>query len=259
VRSTQVPRKTHPSMPPRQRRRPTPSMVVALIALFVALDGPAAAARLIDGRSIRANSVTSRQIRDHSLGAADLTRGAVRALQRTPNGSVGPKQLVVKAVDASKLADGAVGSTALADKAVGASDLADSAVGPAQLAQGAVTSTKVADGAIGAGAVMDGALQTRDIGDFYGSVIVQFKPFGPNECQVASFAPQAASAGGTPVIADDVVAVSPSTNGWPDPIVVTGNPGANNTLRIVACRVGGDPPALDVPNTTFQYVAFDAP
>src|SRR3954453_15409877 len=89
VRSTQVPRKTHPSMPPRQRRRPTPSMVVALIALFVALEGPAAAGRLIGGPNLRANSLTSRQIRHPSLGAADLTRGAVRALQRTPNGSVG--------------------------------------------------------------------------------------------------------------------------------------------------------------------------
>jgi hypothetical protein len=234
-------------------------MAVALIALFVALDGPATAAKLIDGRSIRASSVTTKQIRNHSLAAADLTRGAVRVLQRTPSNSVGSKQIVVKAVDASKLADGAVGGAALADKGVGGADIGDGAVGPGQLAQGAVTSTKVADGAIGAAAVMDGALQTRDIGDFYGSVIVQFKPFDPNSCQVASFAPQAASPSGTPVIADDVVSVSPSTNGWPDPIVVTGNPGANNTLRIVACRVGGDPPALDVPNTTFQYVAFDAP
>jgi hypothetical protein len=243
----------------RQRRRLSPSMVVALLALFVALDGPATAARLIDGSSIRSNSVTGKQIRNRTLGVADLSRAAVRALERTPANSVGTRQLVVKAVDASKIADGAVGSAALQDKGVGTADLADGAVGAAQLAQGAVTSTKVAEGAIGAGAVMDGSLQTKDIGDFHGSVIVQFMPFTANSCQVATFTPQPSSPGSSAVIADDVVAVSPSTNGWPDPIVVTGNPGANNTLRIVACRIGSDPTSLDVPNTTFQYVAFDAP
>jgi hypothetical protein len=234
-------------------------MVVALLALFVALDGPATAARLIDGKSIRKNSVTGQQIRNHTLGVADLTPGAVKALKQTPANSVGPRQLRVKAVDASKLADGAVGSAALADKGVGSADLADGAVGAGQLAQGAVTSTKVAEGAIGGWAVMDGSLQTKDVGDFQGSVVVQFEPFAANSCQVAPFTPTPSSPGSNAVIADDVVAVSPSTSGWPDPIVVNGYPGANNTLRIVACRVGGGGEALPVPNTTFQYVAFDAP
>ncbi|HEV7750135.1 MAG TPA: hypothetical protein VGO71_01265 [Baekduia sp.] len=242
-------------------------MVVALLALFVALDGPATAARLIDGRSIKANSITNKQIRNGTLGTQDLSKTALKRLQATPAGSITASQLARKSVDASKLADAAVGSSALAPGAVDAGKLTDGAIGPGQLAAGAVTAWKIADGAVGAAAVADGGLQTRDVGDFYGSVSVNFKPFAPNTCQVAKdISPQPSAPGQGNMISDDVVSVSPSA-GWPDPLVVSGNPGAGNTLRIVACRIGSDPgkPALDPTDlidpdeTVFQYVAFDTP
>jgi hypothetical protein len=244
-------------------------MAVALLALFVALDGPAAAKRLIDGRSIKGNSITTRQIRNHTLRTQDLASATVRSLRATPSRSVGAQQLragavggaavAAKAIDAAKLADGAVGTGQLAPKAVDGTKLGDGAIGPVQLAGGAVTGPKLADGAVGAAAVADGTLQTRDLGDFYGSAAVDFPAFGDNECKVAPVAnplPSAPGAGNS--IADDAVAVSPTTSGWPDPIIVTGNPGAGNTLRIIACRIGaGDP--IDPPLTTFFYVAFDTP
>jgi hypothetical protein len=246
-------------------------MAVALLALFIALDGPATAARLIDGSTIKRNSVTTKQVRNGTLGTQDLSKRAVTALKVTPSKSVGSAQLrpnavtgkalAAKAVDASKLADGAVGNTQLAAKAVDAAKLADGAVGPSQLAMDAVTSSKVADGSIGAAAIADGGLQTRDLGDFSGSVSVDFKAFDPNTCQVAFVAePQPSAPGQNNLIADDIVSVSPGTTGWPDPIIVTANPGANNSLRIVACRIGADPSeAIDPGPTTFQYVAFDTP
>jgi hypothetical protein len=252
-------------------------MVVALLALFVALDGPATAARLIDGGSIKKGSITNRQVRNGTLGTQDLSKRAVKTLQTTPSRSVGTKQLrngavtmkaiAPKAVDASRLTDGAVGNGQLAGKSVDAGKLADGAVGPTQLSSDAVTSSKVADGAIGAAAIADGGLQTRDLGDFYGTVSVDFDNFAGNDCQVAKdIVPQPSAPGQGNVIADDVVSVSPGTqSGWPDPIVVTANPGAGNTIRIVACRVGGDPsPAasgddINPGPTTFQYVAFDTP
>lgn len=228
----------------RLRRRPSPSMVVALLALFAALDGPATAARLIDGRAIRHGSIGTKQIRDRSLQTMDLTRHAVRSLQRTAPYSVNSRQLAPKAVDASKIGD--------------------AAVGPTQLAAGAVTASKLADGSVGAGAIADGTLQSRDIGDFYGAVSVDFKAFDDeaNRCQVAKdIVPQPAAPGQANAIADDVVLVSPSA-GWPDPIIVTANPGAGNTLRIVACRVGqvgSGAPSIDPGPTVFQYVAIDQP
>jgi hypothetical protein len=253
-------------------------MAVALLALFIALDGPAAAARLVNGSSIKPNSITNRQVRNGTLGTQDLSKTAIKRLQTTPSRSVGTKQLrdgavsaaaiAPGAVDASKLADGAVGNTQLADKAVDADKLADGAVGGAQIAPDAVTSSKVADGSITAADVADGSLQTRDLGDFSGNITVDFTAFAPNTCQQATIAsPQPSSTAQSNSIADDVVSVSPGTSGWPDPILVEGNPGAGNTIRVVACRIGKDPnkdvgdptDQIDPPSTVFQYVAFDAP
>jgi hypothetical protein len=242
-------------------------MVVALLALFVALDGPATAAHLIDGRSIKSNSITNKQIRNRTIGTQDLSKTALKRLQATPAGSITAAQLAAKAVDGSKLADGAVGAGALAPKSVDASKLTDGLIGATQLGMGSVTPSKLADGAVGAAAVADGGLQTPDLGDFYGSVSVDFAPFAPNTCQVAKdIEPQQSAPGQGNVISDDVVSVSAGA-GWPDPLVVSGNPGAGNTLRIVACRIGqdpdkapGDPADLINPDRmTFQYVAFDAP
>jgi hypothetical protein len=249
-------------------------MVVALLALFIALDGPATAARVVSGASIKRNSITTKQIRNGTIGRLDLSKSAQNYLRTTPAKSVGANQLrdgavagkalAGKAVDASKLADGAVGNSQLAAQSVDAGKLADGSIGSAQLAAGAVTASKVADSAIGGGAIADGNLQTRDIGDFFGTVRVpQFKPFAANACQFSSFTPTPSNGSGNNQIADDVVAVSPTTSGWPDPIMINANPGANNTIRIVACRIGGDAAdpndLLVAPETTFQYVAFDTP
>jgi hypothetical protein len=166
------------------------------------------------------------------------------------DGAIRGRALGPKAVDGSKLGDGAVGPVQLASKAVDGTKLAD----------GAVTASKVANGAIGGAAIADGGLQTRDLGDFYGSVSVPFGTFGPDTCKVATVNAQPAMAGAS--IADDVVAVSPGTSGWPDPIIVTANPGAGNTIRIIACRIGSAPspdPMATPDRTTFFYVAFDTP
>ncbi|HET6509744.1 MAG TPA: hypothetical protein VFG42_23315 [Baekduia sp.] len=250
--------------------RPSAPMVVALIALFVALDGPATAARFVNGASIKPNSITHRQIRNGTIGRQDLSKSARDYLRTTPADSVGANQLrdgavggqaiADKAVDGTKLGDGAVGASKLAPASVDATKLTDGAVGPSQLAAGAVTASKVATGAIGGGAIADGSLQTQDLGDFYGTVTVDFTEFAPNTCQVSAFAPTPSNGSANNQIADDVVSISPSTSGWPDPIIVTANPGANNTIRIVACRIGSDGPStIDPPRTTFQYVAFDTP
>jgi hypothetical protein len=251
-------------------RRPSASMVVALLALFIALDGPATAAHLVSGSSIKRNSITNRQVKNGTLGRQDLSKSAQKYLRTTParsvganqlrDGAVGSKALAGKAVDASKLADGAVGNTQLAGKSVDAGKLADGAVGSAQLAPGAVTAQRVADGAIGAAAIADGGLQTKDLGDFYGTIVVDFTELQPGGCLVSVFSPTPSNGNGMNQIADDVVAVSPSTTGWPDQVIVTANPGANNTVRLVACYIGATgAAAIDPPRTTFQYVAFDTP
>jgi hypothetical protein len=232
-------------------------MVVASLALFVALDGPATAAHFINGTSIKPNSITNKQVKNGTLGVQDLSKAAVRTLRTTPAQSVGDVQLRDKAVGAAKLAPGAVGNTQLAPAAVDAGKLADGSVGGNQLAAGAVTASKIADGSVGSGAIADGSLTTRDVGDFYGSVLVPSISFAANECKVVQVNAQAAAPGQN--IADDIVVASPTTTGWPDAVIVTANPGAGNTVRIVMCRIGGDANPLVAPATTFYYVGFDTP
>jgi hypothetical protein len=63
-------------------RKPSPAMVVALIALFVALSGTATAGGLL---------ITSRQIKNGTIQAVDINARTVRQFQRPgPAGAEGP-------------------------------------------------------------------------------------------------------------------------------------------------------------------------
>src|SRR4051812_29559024 len=115
-------------------RRPSPALVVALVALFVALGGPAAAAGLIRGSQIKKNTITSRQIKNRSLSTKDLSRRAVRQLRITPAGSI----------TQSRLANGAVTSAKIAGAAITGAKIASNSIGPIQIANGSLTTADVA-------------------------------------------------------------------------------------------------------------------
>jgi hypothetical protein len=123
-------------------RRPSLATGLALTALFVALGGPAQAARL----------VTSADVKDHSLQTRDLSREAVRALRATPNGSVTERRLAAGAVTSGKL---------------GAA---------------AVTAGKLGAGAVGTVAVADGSLTTADVARFSGRFSVQVPAIAKGTC-----------------------------------------------------------------------------
>jgi hypothetical protein len=223
------------------RRRPSPAMVVALIALFVALGGPAEAKkRLMDGGLIRKGTVTSREIKNGSIAKTDLTKGAVRALSATPANSVGSGQII--------------------DGQVLAPDLGAGSVGPSQLGAGAVTASKLAADSIGSSSVANGSLQTVDIGSFTGSLhpVPDFTFSTGTPCQ-ARQAP-ATPTGGQPNIADDVILVSPPGD-WDDNVVLSARPAGGNQIRVVACWIppNGAPPTLSLGPTILRYVTFDAP
>jgi hypothetical protein len=164
-------------------RRPSPALVVALIALFVALGGPATAASLIRGSQIKKNSITSKQIKNHTLATKDLSRRAFRSLRITPNGSV----------TEAKLANGAVSS--------------------AKLGGAAVTGAKMASGAVGPIQVADHSLTATDVARFAGRFTVTVTALAPGQCwegQPLNQAPQGTD------IRNDIVTVTPA-NGWPNP------------------------------------------
>lgn len=58
------------------------ALAIAAIALFVALGGPAYAAKLIDGKTIKAKSITSVQLADGSVTLAKLSKSARTSLSK---------------------------------------------------------------------------------------------------------------------------------------------------------------------------------
>jgi hypothetical protein len=61
-------------------RRPSPALVVAVLALSVALGGTSYAAITVTGAQVKDGSITTRDIRDRSLRTEDFARGAQPAL-----------------------------------------------------------------------------------------------------------------------------------------------------------------------------------
>lgn len=116
--------------------RPSPSLVISLFALFIALGGIGYAATLPK------NSVGTAQIKDKAvvstkLGSEAVTSAAIRSkavgLADIADQAVGQRALANEAVNSAKIATKAVGLNDIADKAVGSRAIADKAVSPAKL------------------------------------------------------------------------------------------------------------------------------
>jgi hypothetical protein len=56
--------------------KPSPALVISIIALFVALSGSAYAAAKINGKNIKQGTVTSKQIKNSSIKKVDLAKDA---------------------------------------------------------------------------------------------------------------------------------------------------------------------------------------
>ncbi len=73
-------------------RRPSPAIIVAIVALVFAATGSATAAGLISGSQLVGNSVTSAKIKNRTLQVKDLSPAARQALRgkQGPAGPAGP-------------------------------------------------------------------------------------------------------------------------------------------------------------------------
>jgi hypothetical protein len=77
-----------------EKLRPSPALIVALVALMAALGGTAVAGSLISGKQIARNAITSRHVKDGSLQLSDLAprmRSAMSKPTRGPQGPIGPQ------------------------------------------------------------------------------------------------------------------------------------------------------------------------
>jgi hypothetical protein len=234
-------------VPAPRRRRPSAALVVALLALFVAVGGPAEAARLI----------TSKDVENRSLKTEDLSRKAVKSLQTTPRRSVGERQLRDDAVATAKLRDGAVTPVKIAPAAVGSAQLAVDAVGPRELRAGAAGSVQIADGAVTGAKVADGSLDSRDIARFAGRFRVSVPSVAARECwsgEPVGLAPETAGAD----LTGDLVLVTPDAS-WPERSLAFTVRGSAIRSRFVlaGCNVTGT--ATAPVEVGFRYLVIDLP
>ena len=233
-------------------------MIVASLALFVALGGPAQAAKLLNGAKIKEGTVASKQIKDRSLKLRDLAPGAVSALTKPPASSIGPDHLAENAVTTRAIAPGAVLTGNVADNSLTAADLGANSVGPDEVADNAigqseirvngVSASEIADNSIDGGEIVDGALSIRDVARQVGTLQWPVKRLIENECEIKV----------VPItgieIAGDHVLVSPVTT-WPDALVYTVNGTSRETdFKITACNRGKDP--INAAEYTFNYAVL---
>jgi hypothetical protein len=232
-------------------------MFVALLALFVALGGPAQAKHLIDGQDIRQGTVSTTQIKDRTLAVRDLAPATVRALETTANGSIGASQLV----------PGAIGGLAIADGSVSSADLADGTVSPADVSDGAIGSSKLADNAVTGAKIADGTLTTADIARFSGAFRILSDDLGTikaHECwsrEPRGLAPEVAGAD----ISQDALLVVPrsSFNGqsfsfnYRTSATNPNDPTTSSRFVLTLCnRTDTDAAPGSV---AFSYIVFDLP
>jgi hypothetical protein len=214
------------------KRRPSFATGIALLALFIALGGPAEAQRLL-----RKGSVNSTAVKDRSLKVRDLSRKTVRELRETRNSSITEAKLANRSVTPGKLAPGAVGTDAIADRAVG----------PVDLMTGAVNSAAVADGSLAA----------PDVARFWGRFSVSVPAVAAGHCwsgEPTGLAPEQVGAD----ISQDLVLAMPGSQ-WPeDRLSFTVRSSANRARFVLAgCnRTLDHQPAFEV---GFRYVVIDLP
>ncbi len=81
------------------RRRPTPALVIALLALFVSLSGVSygVATGFIDSREIKNNEIRSLDIRDNQVRSRDIRNNEVRGID-IRNSTVQSRDIAINAV-----------------------------------------------------------------------------------------------------------------------------------------------------------------
>jgi hypothetical protein len=239
-------------------RRPSPALIVACLALFVALGGPAQARKLLNGKTIKPGTVSSKQLRDRGIQLSDLSRTAVRSLRTTPARSVGPSQLADGAVGASQLRAGAVTAGALAANSLTGATIADGSIGTPDLADGSITTEKIgssqvkradigpsavgqseiATSAVTGTEVKDATLTAKDLAAYSGALDLTAKAVSvaTGKCATVATDPLPAAVAGA-VLSDDVVLVG-RPEGWPAALTLTAQPKDATSLELTACNLG---------------------
>jgi hypothetical protein len=234
-----------------RRLRPSPAMLVALLALFIALGGPAQASRLLTGKDIK----------NRSLSTKDLSKKAVRTLQATPRGSVKERQLANGAVTSGKILNGAVTTGKIAPGSIDSIRLTPNAIGPRELMSGAVGSPQLADSSVTGAKVADSSLDARDTTRFWGRFRVAASDvgtIGPHSCksrEPVALEPENKGAD----ISGDLVLVTPDAS-WPDKLAFTVRNSVDvRRFVLSACNPTDEAVTWPEGGVGFRYAVIDLP
>jgi hypothetical protein len=125
-------------------KKPSPALVIAVIALFIGLSGAAYA-----GNKIGTNGIKGKAVTTGKLSGKAVTKG----------------KLAGKSVATGKLADQAVTELKLGDQSVTTSKLGDQSVTESKLGDGSVTSSKQGDGSVTSSKLGDGSVTSSKLGE----------------------------------------------------------------------------------------------
>ena len=182
-------------------RKPSPALVIASIALFVALGSGAYAANKVGTNQIKNKAVTK-------------------------------QKLAGKSVTKVKLADEAVTTRKLQFAAVGSNQLGFEAVTTSNVNEGAITESKLSNGAVGTAKISNGAVKSDELGE-----ITNVEETSP-PAALPGIDATADCPAGTKVISGgfEVTGVNPN-----DPPIPTGDKRSNNGWEVSArAQAAGD-------------------
>jgi hypothetical protein len=212
-------------------RRPSPALVIAVIALFVALGGTGYAAialpkNSVGKKQIKKNAVTSKKVKNGSLKEADLEPGVI------PPGFSG------------SLAGGDLSGT-YPNPAI-----ANGSVNAAKIADGGVTGAELSANSVNGGKVADGTLKAADVAVFSGTYTVDYGTINVNDCSGAVTFPGSAGK----VDAEDTVVVTPTAGSLGFEYIVQPRVAADDAgFRLCNNSAAtNDPPAITVNFTVFD-------
>jgi hypothetical protein len=130
------------------RRRPSPALVIACIALFVSLSGVSygVATGFIDSREIRNNSVTGTDVRNNTLRTFDIRNNEVRGFD-IRNSTIQGRDVAFNTLTGADIAESSLGQVPSAVQADTAGAVpALKPVAPTTLSEGAAPVTLAAHG-----------------------------------------------------------------------------------------------------------------
>ncbi len=180
--------------------RPSPTMIIACLALLLALTGSAIAA------GVAKNSVRSAQIVDGTVRTVDIRDNAINSPKIAPD-----------AVGAEEIAENAVSSPEVAQDSLTAGDLGAASVTSSEVADQSLTANDLGPNSVGGSEIAPDSVRATQLGTITQRNISATIKAGANGSVSANCEPgeQIISGGGQPsVFGVEMTTTRPQGNGW---------------------------------------------